>query len=63
MNIRKIVAVSLVFLMTIGILPEGLLANDQNPIQEIEKVTVSHQVTNVVGQELSIVPKIQGITS
>ncbi|MEE1072361.1 MAG: hypothetical protein U0L26_08225, partial [Cellulosilyticum sp.] len=59
MNVRKIIAISLVFFMTIGILPEGLLANDQNPIQEIEKVTVSHQVTNVVGQELSIVPKIQ----
>lgn len=59
MKWNKVVAISLVFFMLIGVLPENVLANSQRPIQEIEKVTVSHQAATTSENELTIVPKVQ----
>jgi len=59
MKIKKIVAISLAFFMTMGYLPEDILANPQKPIKSIDNITVGHKVTNTVGSELTIVPKVQ----
>lgn len=59
MKQNKIVAIFLAFIMIMGCLPQGVLANGQNPIRSIEKVTITHQNTNIIANESSITPSIQ----
>lgn len=59
MKHKKIWAMSLAVTMTLGFLPKGVFASAQNPIQGIEKVTISHDVDNSSISKGDIIPKVQ----
>ena len=59
MKSNKIIAISLVVIIILGALPSNVFATSQRPIKEIQKILVQHQVTNTIGNELSIAPKVK----
>ena len=56
---KQIWAMALAVTMGVGFLPANVLANMQNPIQGVEKVTVFHEVDNSLGADQKIIPKVQ----